>query len=79
MEFEIGVCVLLPKLQKFFLLMLAFQVKKSLRQVRVSSDYFSIFDVFILTKYIKKLEDTTCVYSWKMRPTVRRAQIFKHN
>lgn len=81
MEFEIGVCVLSPKLQRvFFLLMEASQgKKKSLTQVRVSSDCFSIFNAFILTKYIKRLEDTACIYSWKMRPTVGRAQIFKHN
>lgn len=67
------------KVTEVFLLMLASQGKKSLRQVRVSSDCFSIFNVFIRTKYIKKLQDTACIYSWKMRPTVGRAQVFKHN
>lgn len=45
-EFQIGACVLsFPHVS---------QGKKSLRQVRVSSDCFSIFNVFILTKCIKK-------------------------
>lgn len=35
-----------------------FSRKKSLRKVRVSSNCFSIFIVFILTKYTKKLKDT---------------------
>lgn len=35
-----------------------FSREKSLRQVRVSSDCFSIFIVFILTKYTKKLKVT---------------------
>lgn len=73
MEFEIGVFVLSLKLQKLFLLILASQRKNNHRQVGVPSECFSVFDIFICTKYIQKWEAATDIYRWKMKPTVKRA------